>query len=106
MSGEGVGATRQVLMGPTDKWGEECTLFDANSMTMAYKILSPIPGPFAVCDHNTFTCTLSCRDVDGGCEITIGCVFQVVEGGDVATLPPIDEMYGGWAKSIVEYASK
>ena len=108
LEGSGVGATRIVTMGegaeaPT--WSEEVTAFDDVGMTWSYKLCGPLPGPFGVADHTTFTCTMSVADKDGKSEVTISGSFDLVEGASEDTLPPISEMYGGWASAAAALAN-
>jgi len=103
--GNGKGATRDVKMkDKSGQWTEECVHYDDEKMEWAYKLTSPLPGPFAPVKHETFLCTLSVKPAaDGKCTISIGASYDADEPDK---LPPIADMYGGWAAAIAKLAEK
>ena len=99
LKGDGVGATRLVYMlDGSAQWNEEIVEYDAAGMSWTYIATSDLPVPFNVFNRDTFRCTMSVKEISADqCEITIGCVYDLIEGTDPATVPPLAPMYGAWA---------
>lgn len=106
LTGDGVGATRLVYMlDGSAQWNEKTVEYDAAGMSWSYIVTSDLPVPFNVFQKDTFKCTMSVKAVGADtCEITIGCVHDLVEGTDPATVPPLAPMYGGWAAAAAAKA--
>lgn len=106
LTGDGVGATRCVYMlDGSAQWTEKTVEYDAAGMSWTYIATSDLPVPFNVFNKDTFRCTMSVKEISADkCEIAIGCVYDLVEGTDPATVPPLEPMYGAWAAAAAAKA--